>query len=140
MQRLADLAFVAKPQAAGELARRLVSEAGRVWSDVSHLRELNITQLWRIARDVVDTMDRWGDSFEVMPGKKKMEVALEVVWGFVEGQGGLGHFRDLVAKWVPGPGFIKRWLINRLINRELARRMVQFVIELAVRSAKKHLT
>lgn len=111
-----------------------------MWSDASDVRELSVSKIWRIVRDVVDTLDTWGDSFEVMPGAKKMEVALEVVWGFVVDRGGLRIFRELVAKWVPGPGFIKRRLVNWLVNEELARRMVRFVIELAVRGAKEHLT
>lgn len=117
---------------------QLVDDIEHLYGRVRDLRDIELTDVWLLARDLVLAIERWGSPIRGMEGATKMNVATEVAWVFASRRGGVAALRDRVSGAIPYlPGWMGRWLLGRLLNETTARKLIQFVLELAVREMKK---
>ena len=101
---------------------------------VRDLRLLDLTRIWAIASDVVGAVER----VTGLPGPEKMQLAEETVWSFVSHRGGLKAVRELIAREAGlGPRFVRAMVARVLVSEKNARRLIRFLIELAVRELNR---
>lgn len=117
----------------GSLSRDVEIYYGRV----ADIRQADLGDLWELARDLVLSLDQWGKVAQQRPGSERMAIALDVAWGFVTRRGGLEAVRERIAQVLPLPGWIEKKLLGFLLSESRAKKIVRFVLELAVRELRK---
>lgn len=130
--------YLFDPEPHADIQHKLANDVEHLYGRVKDLRDMELTDVWLLSRDLVLAIEKWSEPLLAFEGARKMDIALEVAWAFAEKRGGVDAIRDKVSTAVPFlPGFMSRWLLGRLLNKTVAKRMVQFVLELAVREMKK---
>jgi hypothetical protein len=114
-----------------EVAERLLQDALELYEDIS---ELNLRSLWRIVRDVVVTLDRWAERIGGASGAERMEIALAVCWELLDNYLGVERLRDLIVAEIKDRPFgrVTGWIARRILTEGTIRRLLRFVINLAV--------
>ncbi len=135
--RLASQLYTSSPinplDLTGSLSRDVESFYGRI----RDIRSADLGDLWELARDLVVSLDNWGRHAQRRPGSERMAIALDVAWGFVAGRGGVKAVRDRIARALPLPDFIERRLLGFFLNESRVKKIVRFVLELAVREVRR---
>lgn len=113
-----------------------------LYRSITSLRTASLAELWRFARDLVLTIQRWADDLDDMSGEERMELAVDVAWDFIVTRGGYEALRDRLTAELDRilPGLIARTLVRWLFNERLAKALIRFVLELAVREMKDGFT
>lgn len=135
---LSQRPYLFDPQPTADIQHKLAADVEHLYGRVKDLRDIELTDVWLLARDLVLAIDKWSAPIIGMEGARKMDIAIEVAWAFADRRGGVSALRDRISNAVPFlPGFLSRWLLGRLLNKTVARRLIQFVLELAVREMKQ---
>jgi hypothetical protein len=116
----------------------LAADAKSLYVELGDIRNADLGELWSFARDLVQATDRWASYWKNPSGEERMRIALDAAWEFVQQHGGTAALRQVVARYVdarlPGPlGPLTGWIVRRLLSDSTLRRVLQFVLELAVR-------
>jgi len=134
---LAHQPYLSVDEPVASIHDRLVGDLHVLYGRITDLRDITAKDVWFLARDLVMALDRWSGPLKQLPGAQKMDIAVDVAWEFVQGRGGLRAVRDVLAHHVPVlPAFATRWLIKRVVNEGVARKLIRFVLELAVREMR----
>lgn len=135
--RIASQAYLSQGVNPFDLKGRLSVDLKTFYSRIKDIRSADLGDLWELARDLVVSLDQWGKQIGQRTGEKKMEIALDVSWGFIEERGGTAALRDRIASHLPLPDFIERRLLGFFFNEARAKKLIRFVLELAVREVRK---
>lgn len=121
-----------------DLSDQLLTDLREHYGAIRDVRSASITDIWRIARDLVLTIDRWAAVWGQVTGAEKMDIAVGSVWAFISDRGGLDGIRDRIAGAFGGilPGIVKRFLVGRILSDSAVLRLIRFVLELAVREIR----
>lgn len=138
MLPLSQQPYLFSPEPIADIQHKLAADIERLYGRATDLRHFSLTHIWRLARDLVLSIERWSAPLTSMPGASKMDMAVDIAWQFVDQRGGVNALRDRIADSIPFlPKFLGKWLLGRLLTKGTARRLIQFVLELAVREMKK---
>jgi hypothetical protein len=115
----------------------LAADARSFYAELGDIRRADLGELWRLARDLVQAIDRWSEVWKDTSGEERMRIALDAAWQFVQQHGGTAALREVVSRYLdarlPGPlGPLTGWIVRRLLTDTTLRRVLQFVLELAV--------
>lgn len=119
---------------AGQLVRDLREHYGNIRS----IRSASIGEIWRGSRDLVLSIDHWATRWTFVEGQQKMDIAVDASMQFIAQHGGVDALRDRIAGAFGGilPGFLKRFVVGRMLSEGVIRRIIRFVLELAVRELR----
>lgn len=121
------------------IALQLQEQLREHYGRIRDIRDASLGEVWRIARDLVVAIDRWAQLWGEVSGATRMEIAVEVIWRFVQERGGLQAIRDLITREVQIPviGAVARWVASQLVTERVARRLIRLILELAVREIRE---
>lgn len=128
-------------QSPADLAAELRAAVFKYYNRIADLRTARLADIWRLARDLVLAIEQGADAIGAMPGPRRMELAVDVAWGFIESYGGLAAVRDLVARGLDQvlPGFAASAIARWLVTERVARGLIRLVLEFAVREMKERI-
>lgn len=127
--------FTHRKTSSALVADELLEQLVDLYGEMKDLPDASLGELWRIARDLTTAVDRWARKIGGMPGEKKMEIALEVAWEFIEWLGGADDLRDIIVKALGDRplGKLTGWAARQILTDANLRRIVELVLDLAVR-------